>query len=250
MASSCSAKKYHGRDSHNCPAHSLDCALWHTSNHYHRPRRAIRIQSLQGIGTVHWIEQNQNISLPSSLERHHRALASDFQSALANRTSHGQHFIEKHRTVMRSLRPTPTSHHVKTRLFRIKDLDTCTHVFIRCDHVKAPLEPLYMGPYSVIDSISDRLFKIHVDGREKNISVDRLKPVHFAYEDITTPSLQISQDCPPPPPDQPKLQRIVKFQNSSSTSSNFTGRGVDVAPSTPPMSSDERHYLPADSSAW
>ena len=170
-------------------------------------------------------------------------------SFLSNKTL-PRTLIEKHRTLTRSLRPTPTLHHVKTRLFRIKDLDTCTHIFIRCDHAKEPLEPPYMGPYSIIDRISDRLFKIDVDGRGKNISVDRLKPAHLANEDITTPSPQISQDClPPMPPDQPKLQRNVKFQNSSSTSSNFTGRGVDVAPSTPPMSSDERRHHPADSSA-
>ena len=78
-----------------------------------------------------------------------------------------QNFIERHRTIMRSIRPTPTSHHVKTRLFRIKNLDTCTHVFIRCDHVKAPLEPPYMGPYQIVERVSDRLFKINVDGHEK-----------------------------------------------------------------------------------
>ena len=80
-----------------------------------------------------------------------------------------QNFFERHRTIMRSIQPPPTSHDVKTRLFHIKNLDTCTHVFIRCDYVKAPLEPTNMGPYQIIERISDRLLKINVDGHEKNL---------------------------------------------------------------------------------
>ncbi|XP_043275207.1 uncharacterized protein [Venturia canescens] len=52
-----------------------------------------------------------------------------------------QIFVEKHCELMRGLRPTPMAHHVKSKMFVSKDLHTCSHVFIRCDHVKAPLEP-------------------------------------------------------------------------------------------------------------
>lgn len=58
-----------------------------------------------------------------------------------------QAFVQQHRTYMRTIRPTPTSHHSKVRIFKQKDIETCTHVFIRSDHVKAPLETPYKGPY-------------------------------------------------------------------------------------------------------
>ena len=155
-----------------------------------------------------------------------------------------QNFVERHRTIMRSIRPTPTSHHVKTRLFRIKNLDTCTHVFIRCDHVKAPLEPPYMGPYEIMERISDRLFKINVDGHEKNLSVDRLKPAHMANEDIAT----LPQPLTPTEPDitttQPRHQ--VRFQNPLPTSIKPSGGGVDVAPATPPSRASERRHVSTD----
>lgn len=59
-------------------------------------------------------------------------------------------FLKKHREIMRSIRPEPTSHHVKTNLFTIKGMDTCTHVFIRGDHERKPLEPPYTGPFKVL----------------------------------------------------------------------------------------------------
>lgn len=48
-------------------------------------------------------------------------------------------FIEKFRLHMRQLRAQPTTHHTKPQLFLYKDLQTCSHVFIREDAVKKPL---------------------------------------------------------------------------------------------------------------
>lgn len=95
-----------------------------------------------------------------------------------------QEFVSKHRERMRILRPTLSSHHIKPRPFRHKDMDTCTHVFIRSDHVKCPLEPPYKGPYKIVERISDIVFKIQLDdSTRKNISVERLKPAHIANEE-------------------------------------------------------------------
>lgn len=74
-----------------------------------------------------------------------------------------QIFVEKFCEHMRGIRPRPTAHHNKARIFILKDLTTFSHVFIRCDHVKAP----YIGPYPVIQRISDVVYKINVDGTEK-----------------------------------------------------------------------------------
>jgi cleavage and polyadenylation specificity factor subunit 1 len=61
-----------------------------------------------------------------------------------------QIFMEKFREDMRELRPTPTAHHIKPSMFILKVLYTCTHVFLRTDVVKSPLQPPYSGPYEVV----------------------------------------------------------------------------------------------------
>ncbi|KAH0820754.1 hypothetical protein GEV33_002037 [Tenebrio molitor] len=48
---------------------------------------------------------------------------------------------------MNDLRPTPTSSHGNKQIFTFRDLETCSHVFLRHDVVKPPLQPAYDGPY-------------------------------------------------------------------------------------------------------
>ncbi|XP_025261922.1 uncharacterized protein LOC112637135 [Camponotus floridanus] len=85
-----------------------------------------------------------------------------------------QHFREHMQNVVRS---TPTAHHSKKKTFTHKTLYTCTHVFVRVDKVKGPLEPPYEGPYPVSERITDHVFKVLIKGEAVNISVDRFKPV-------------------------------------------------------------------------
>lgn len=92
-------------------------------------------------------------------------------------------FIEKHREFMRGIRPTPTAHHNKARIFIFKDLNTCTHVWLRCDHLKAPLEPPYQGPYRIIERTSDRIYKLNINNQEKSVSIERLKPCYTNKSD-------------------------------------------------------------------
>lgn len=87
-------------------------------------------------------------------------------------------FIIHHREIMNAIRPVPTSHHVKPKIFFQKNLADCSHVFIRVDHVRPPLTPPYTGPHQVITRLDDRRYVILVDGSEKTISVERLKPAH------------------------------------------------------------------------
>lgn len=99
-------------------------------------------------------------------------------------TANQHEFVNKHRQRMRLLRPTPSSQHIRPRPFRQKGIDTCTHVFIRSDHVKAPLEPPYQGPYRIVERISDIVYKVQInDSTTKNISVERLKPAHITDEE-------------------------------------------------------------------
>ena len=66
-------------------------------------------------------------------------------------------------------------------------LSTCTHVFVRHDAVQKPLQVPYDGPYKVLKR-SDKHFTLEVNGKQKVISLDRLKPPHLdSYDYLTTP---------------------------------------------------------------
>lgn len=94
-----------------------------------------------------------------------------------------QIFLEKFREHMRGLRPTPTAHHNKARMFIQKDIYNCSHVHLRNDAVKPPLERPYSGPHEVVKRLDDRRFIINVNGEEKTVSVDRLKSAYTTKKD-------------------------------------------------------------------
>lgn len=84
--------------------------------------------------------------------------------------------------------PSPTS--TKSAHFFFRDLATCSHVFLRNDAVKQPLEKPYTGPYKVVQKISDKVYALEVKGRTINVAVERLKPAHFIREDTDSPAVE------------------------------------------------------------
>lgn len=94
-----------------------------------------------------------------------------------------QIFVEDFRQFMRQIKPVLTAHHLKKRPFYFKDLYSCSHVFIRTDAVKRPLERPYSGPFKIFERTSDRVFAIEIKGRIQHIAVERLKPAHFLSDD-------------------------------------------------------------------
>lgn len=95
-------------------------------------------------------------------------------------------FVRKLKSFMSELRPTPTSHHTKSKIFVHKDLNNCTHVFVRNDTVKTPLQPSYDGPFEVVKRY-DKYFIIKFKNRETSISLDRLKPA-FLLNNLLEPT--------------------------------------------------------------
>lgn len=59
-------------------------------------------------------------------------------------------FVEKLKRNTNDLQPTPSSNHHKQKIFLFKDLHTCSHVFVRKNGYKKPLQPNYDGPYEVL----------------------------------------------------------------------------------------------------
>lgn len=88
-------------------------------------------------------------------------------------------FVERFREQMRNVRPVETAHHTKRRAFTHGTLQNCTHVFVRADRVKRPLEAPYEGPFLVMERLTDRLYKIQIHGEAVNISIEKLKPAHI-----------------------------------------------------------------------
>jgi hypothetical protein len=83
------------------------------------------------------------------------------------------------------LQPRNRSRKDCRKIFVHKDLNNCSHVFIRNDMVRKPLTPCYSGPYQVI-SRSPNTFAVKIADRQSNISMDRLKPAYIVNEQSGT----------------------------------------------------------------
>ncbi|XP_018396284.1 PREDICTED: uncharacterized protein LOC108774631 [Cyphomyrmex costatus] len=108
-----------------------------------------------------------------------------------------QIFIEKLRERIRMVRGPPTAHHTRKKTFLDKEMEDCTHVFVRVDRPRGPLELPYEGPFPIITRLSDFIYRINYKGHPEAINTDRLKPALIEQEDTSTP------DDPPPTTHQP-----------------------------------------------
>lgn len=66
-------------------------------------------------------------------------------------------------------------HHAVPPSFIHPGLRGATHVFVRVDAHRTPLQRPYQGPFPVLGK-NDKTFEVLVKGREQMISIDRLKP--------------------------------------------------------------------------
>ena len=100
-----------------------------------------------------------------------------FTPVTANSLPDQSEFISQLRTHFRSTHTTPprcpsTHPHIP------EELSTSTHVFVRHDAIRRPLQSPYDGPYPVVKR-SPKHFTININGRHDTISIDRLKPAHI-----------------------------------------------------------------------
>lgn len=96
---------------------------------------------------------------------------------------HPPELVSTLRKTMSQLRYTPgTNHNTRRTTFVPTDLDQVSHVFLRIDAVKPPLQPRYEGPYAVLER-REKTFKVQRDNSTVWISIDRLKPAFVIRED-------------------------------------------------------------------
>lgn len=97
-----------------------------------------------------------------------------------------QDFASHLKTSMKCLQPVqPRRDNTKT--FVHQDLDTCTHVFVRVDAVKKPLQQPYQGPYPVVRR-TRKNFTIDKNGSQDVVAIDRVKPAYLLNQQLQEPS--------------------------------------------------------------
>lgn len=102
-------------------------------------------------------------------------------------------FVQDLKQRFQDLQPCNGIRHGDRKTFIFKDLAKCSHVFVRHDGPKKPLQQPYSGPHRVL-SRSEIFFEIDVRGRSTTISTDRLKPAYILadndFEDRSPMDLQ------------------------------------------------------------
>ena len=84
---------------------------------------------------------------------------------------------------MSQLKPPPVRQQLQHKSHVSNALSHCTHVFVRNDKVRKPLQPPYDGPFKVLHR-NNKHFTLHLKDRTDVVSLDHLKPAHI---DNTTP---------------------------------------------------------------
>ena len=93
-------------------------------------------------------------------------------------------YSDKLCVAMLCLRLCPPRDSPQNNIFRYKEIDTCSHVFLRRIAIAPPLTAPYDSPYKVIVR-SGRVMKILIKGKVETVSLDRVKPAHLESESET-----------------------------------------------------------------
>jgi cleavage and polyadenylation specificity factor subunit 1 len=124
--------------------------------------------------------------------------------------------LSKHISELQFSSPNAVSDHLFEPCTMPANLRDCSHVWVRTDRVKRPLEAPYLGPFSVVKR-HPKHFIVRIGDREDTISVDRLKPV-ILRKDANSESVLPVQPNPIPtsPPSantRSKVKKTVTFKD-------------------------------------
>lgn len=103
------------------------------------------------------------------------------------------------------LRPPPTRPSSR-KTFVHPELATATHVFLRHDGTRKPLQPPYDGPF-LVRSRQDKTLTIRLPNRLEVVSVDRVKPA-FLIPDVPVDHPSGLAPFPRAPPPRPSSRHV------------------------------------------
>ena len=89
-----------------------------------------------------------------------------------------ENYSHRLRVSMSCLRLSPPRETNQKDTFQYKELDTCSHVFLRRIAIAPPLTASYDGPYKVF-ARSGRVFKVLIKGKVEKVTADCVKPAHI-----------------------------------------------------------------------
>lgn len=112
-------------------------------------------------------------------------------------------YIKRFRERMSQLKLVPAARHSKQDVFVHKELDKCTHVFVRIDAVRRPLQAPYEGPFKVLRRNKKNFF-LQWDNRKVAVTIDRVKPAF-----LLAPHLEDS-GAPPLSQPAPELEKFSR----------------------------------------
>ena len=93
-------------------------------------------------------------------------------------------FVSRLRSTMHHQQFIPTTWHGNRDVYLPPDLHSATHVYVRHDGHKPPLTRPYEGPFRVVRRL-DKHFTLDVNGKLKEVTVDRLKPAKLTRDHDT-----------------------------------------------------------------
>ena len=129
-----------------------------------------------------------------------------------------QQLVEDLKSHFETLRPVPTSCHGHGKIFVHPHLNKCSHVFVRHDGVRKPLQAPYDGPYKVL-ARKDKTFDLMIKGTKQTVSLDRLKPAFISMDSNTSPAMQTT--------------RVGQSHLAKQTTSNIDAQPVPASSTTP-----------------
>ena len=86
-------------------------------------------------------------------------------------------------------------------MFR-QELNTCSHVFLRCIAIAPPLTASYDGPYKVV-ARSGRVLKVMIKGKVETVTADHVKPAHIKHK----PENECTIQCRATPSSKPMASK-------------------------------------------
>ncbi|GFU24768.1 hypothetical protein TNCV_793911 [Trichonephila clavipes] len=141
-------------------------------------------------------------------------------------------FVSKLKSHMQSLHPKPPKHHGKRPVFIHPGLLEATHVFLRRDMLRRPLQQPYDGPFKVLQR-KDKVFFLDINGKRVSVSIDRCKPAFF----LNTEDFQLPQT-------KNETPATVEPNATASTPATVESDPTASTPTQPSTRSGRKVHLP------